>query len=878
MRHKPPASRALSAVIALSVASGALAPEAAAAIARTGIPASLPPAAVGPFVAAPPLSLSGAAGLPSLNPPVFSPLSSLPVPAGPAAVLSAPAAAVAALIQRPAAAQAHLPSIRAAAALVAPPAQPGAAPKAELQELSRVSMDKEGGVAVGAFFDGRRPLGGASPVRGEENAADRAADLLKGDGKAELFLPGFYWGGLELDALARAPVNLGAPEQAWLDAYKALVRYGLRPKATSESDTAKLRAALDVPAMSGVLARVGTTIRDLERPVMDTKVIDDDNDIPQEVLKRAVTLGLHRLKFPTEFGGLGLRQREYVELLETVVRFSPALVAQLGAQNTIGTAPLTMFGTRAQRDKYLPRLASGEGLVSFGLTEPLAGTDLDRLATTAVLQDGRWKLSGQKIFITGIMDAQLLYLVAGHTVVDGKDLGPTVFIVDDLGFKVDESWGAKKKNLLKLAGRGMRITPWTRDGFEFMMIKGTDQGFIQLDGFEIPYGSVLGPVGKDAVTGMDGKKVPLRSLNKGRAGFAYLGESARWFAERQLEWAADRRMFDMYAPRRGEPGRQGFMEYPATLIGRSRMKAEVLKVLSKYSAALIDARPDDGVAALSALIKVRASQWNWENALDTLELGGGHALIKDAPGRVYQSVLDSWIARIVEGVNPAMSQFPHVMAGGKVMRELGSVKGLLKAGWRQTVNLLVPFAVTSKGALGWRQAKWIQKRTAEFALRFAMSAMLLGVAGFVKHAVAKGEYWRLFWPPAVLAGVTKASQVAFARHQNTLIRAFEAQADILSLAMVETELNANKDMDPTRRFVLEKAVAVMRWQVHRSLSTMTPWGHPVENAQAAVGRRLMSEALEDRGERPDRVRQHLDFLERTADEFHARLRAEAEHD
>lgn len=862
MRYKPPASRALSAVIALSVVSGAPASEAAAAIARTSIPASLPPAAVRPVIAVLPLSVSATASLPSLNLPVFSPLSSVPLPAGPAAVPSISVSPGAVVIRRPTSVQAHLSLIRATGAIATQPAQPGAAPKAELVELSRVSTDKKGGIAAafGAIFDGRRPLDGASPVKAGENAADRAADLLKGDDKAELFLPGFYWGGLELDALAKAPVNLGAPEQAWLDAYKALVRYGLRPKATSESDAAKLRAALAVPAMSGVLASVGTTLRELEIPVMDTKAIDDDNDIPQEVLKRAVTLGLHRLKFPKEFGGLGLRQREYVQVLETVVPISAALVAQLGAQNTIGTAPLTMFGTRAQQEKYLPRLSNGEGLVSFGLTEPLAGTDLDRLGTTAVLQDGRWRLSGQKIFITGIMDAQLLYLVAGHTIVDGKDLGPTVFIVDDLGFKADESWAAKKKNLLKLAGRGMRITPWTRDGFE------------------IPYGSVLGPVGKDAATGMDGKKVPLRSLNKGRAGFAYLGESARWFAERQLEWAADRRMFDLYAPHSGEPGRQGFMEFPATLIGRSRMKAEVLKVLSKYSAALIDAHPEESVAALSALIKVRASQWNWENALDTLELGGGHVLIKDAPGRVYQSVLDSWIARIVEGVNPAMSQFPHMMAGGKVMREMGSAMGFLKAGWRQTVNLLVPFAVTSKGALGWRQAKWIQKRTAEFAVRFAMSALILGVAGFVEHAVAKGQYWRLFWPPAILAGVMKASQVAFARHQNTLIRAFEAQADILSLAMVETELNTDKGMDPTRRFVLEKAVEVLRREVRRSLSDLTPWGNPVENAQAAVGRRLMSEALEDRGDRPDRVRQHLDFLERTSDEFHARLRAEAGHE
>ena len=842
--------------------------------------------------AAPVFTLTAPSGLPSLGLPSLTRTPLVQTLTAPSAALALPSA-VPGAVHAAAAVPMAAPTPAQNAASAAIPALPSfierkSAPsgraageplsaKAGLQELGKVSAAKGAGiaVAVGAFFDGWRAKNGATPVKGGGNAADQAADMLKGDNKAELLLPGFYWGGLELGALAKAPVNLRPEAQSFLDAYKALIRYGLRPKATSESDTAKLRSALDVPAMGGVLSMLGISITDLALPVMDTKAIDDNNDSPQEVLKRAVTLGLHRLKFPAEHGGLNLHQREYVQVLETIAPISAALVGQLSAQNTIGTAPLTMFGTKEQQAKYLPRLTSGEGMVAFGLTEPLAGTDLDRLGTTAVLKDGKWKISGQKIFITGIMDAQMLYLVAGHTIVDGKDVGPTVFIVDDLGFKVDENWDAKKANLRRLSAKGMRITPWTRDGFEFMMIKGTDQGFIQLSGFEIPYENVLGPVGKDAATGMDGKKVPLRSLNKGRAGFAYLGESARWFAERQLEWAADRQMFDMYAPAKGEPGRQGFMEYPATLIGRSRMKAEVLKVLSKYSSALIDAHPDDGVAALSALIKVRASQWNWENALDTLELGGGHALIKDAPGRVYQSVLDSWIARIVEGVNPAMSQFPHMMAGGKVMKAMGSVLGLLKAGWQQTVNLFVPFAVTDKGALGWRQAKWIQKRTAEFAMRFGLSAMSLGVVGFVKHVVAKGQYWKLFWPPAVLAGVMKASQIGFAPHQNTLIRAFEAQADILSLAMVETELNTNKTMDPTQRYVLEKAVAVMRWQVHQSLRYMTPCGHPVENAQAAVGRRLMREAMEGRGDRPDRVREHQDFLERTADEFHARLDAEA---
>jgi alkylation response protein AidB-like acyl-CoA dehydrogenase len=832
--------------------------------------------------------------LPNLGAPSLAPLRQVQVLAEAAISPIAP-------IKEAVAAQAFTAPSQPAATAVAPLTQEQrrqSPVRAALHDTGLAAGKKKGlAASLGLRFDGafaHAESGDAVPVEParNKNAADEAEDMLRGDNKAELIMPGFYWGGLELNRLAAAEVDLDAEAQLRMDVYKALIRYALRPTNDAEleqkyrlelfsqnSDAANaLAAGTDQSGsyywwkmLESLTKELNVSVRSFEEPILNAFEIDDTNDIPQAVMQRAVDLGLHKMKFPAKYGGLDLHQREYVQILEVIAGISPSLVGQISAQNTIGTAPMTMFGTSEQQDKYLPRLTSGEGLVSFGLTEPLAGTDLDKLETTARLEDGQWKISGEKVFITGIMDAQMMYLVAGHTIVDGKDVGPTVFIVDDLGFKINEDWDTKKKKLVALADRGMRITPWTRDGLEFMMIKGTDQGFIQLKDFSVPVDNVLGPVGKDAKTGLDGKKVPLRSLNKGRAGFAYLGASADWFAQRQAEWAVDRLMFDMYAPKRDEAGRQGYMEFPATLIGRSQIKADVLQVVSKYTSALIDSNPNSSVAALSALIKVRASDWNWENALDALELGGGHALIRNAPGRVYQSVLDSWIARIVEGVNPAMSQFPHMMAGGKVMKAMGTFDGMLKAAWLQGLNLFVPFAVSSKGRLDWRQAKWVQKRTAEFAMRFGVTAMFLGILSFISHTISQGKLWKFVWPPALFAGIMKGSQIAFAPKQNTLIRAFEAQADILTVAMVSDELNRNTSLSTDERWRLEQALRVLRWQVRQNLRYMTPWGHPVENAQAAVGRKIVADEIAQPAMRENRVEQHLQFLRDTADDFYRRI-------
>src|SRR5262249_35282785 len=147
-------------------------------------------------------------------------------------------------------------------------------------------------------------------------------------------------------------------------------------------------------------------------------------------------LGLYKLKIPQEYGGIGVSQKIYGKILEAFPDISASVGTVVSAHSTIGSAPLLMFGTPEQKNKYLREIAEGKYLAAFGLTEPRAGTDLNKLETVAELSDDRshWKLSGEKIFITNTPDSGVMYVVSGKTITrdpEGNkvELGPTVFIV-----------------------------------------------------------------------------------------------------------------------------------------------------------------------------------------------------------------------------------------------------------------------------------------------------------------------------------------------------------------------------------------------------------------------------------------------------------------
>src|SRR5262245_4209241 len=141
---------------------------------------------------------------------------------------------------------------------------------------------------------------------------------------------------------------------------------------------------------------------------IDPERIDHEKRIPPEIVDGLRELGLFGLTIPEEYGGAGQGQVTYARVMETVAHRCASTVTVLGAQLGIGMKALVLYGTPEQKARWLPRLASGERIAAFALTEPGAGSDAAALATRAEpLTDGSWKLSGRKIWITngGIANA-----------------------------------------------------------------------------------------------------------------------------------------------------------------------------------------------------------------------------------------------------------------------------------------------------------------------------------------------------------------------------------------------------------------------------------------------------------------------------------------
>jgi short/branched chain acyl-CoA dehydrogenase len=128
--------------------------------------------------------------------------------------------------------------------------------------------------------------------------------------------------------------------------------------------------------------------------------LDHEARFPYELVAELAELGLMGLPFPEEYGGAGGDTVSYAVAIEELARVDSSLAITVAAHTSLGTMPIYLFGSREQKQEWLPRLASGQGLAAFGLTEPEAGSDAGATRTRAELRDGEWVIDGAKIFIT----------------------------------------------------------------------------------------------------------------------------------------------------------------------------------------------------------------------------------------------------------------------------------------------------------------------------------------------------------------------------------------------------------------------------------------------------------------------------------------------
>jgi alkylation response protein AidB-like acyl-CoA dehydrogenase len=243
-------------------------------------------------------------------------------------------------------------------------------------------------------------------------------------------------------------------------------------------------------------------------PVVD-RLYKHDWELTRQLLRKASELDLLRLEIPEAYGGLGLDLISASYVGEQIA-VNPSFGGSLGAHTSIGTLPLVYFGTEAQKARYLPRLASGELVGAYALTEPQSGSDALAARTTATLTpDGRhYALNGQKMWITNGAFADLFTIFAK---VDGEKF--TAFLVE----------------------RGMGVVSG-RDEIK-LGLDGSSTTALMLDNVRVPIDNVLGVVGQ-------GHKVAFNVLNFGRVKLGARNMSGVKLAlSHSVKYAKERRQF-----------------------------------------------------------------------------------------------------------------------------------------------------------------------------------------------------------------------------------------------------------------------------------------------------------------------------------------------
>ncbi len=344
---------------------------------------------------------------------------------------------------------------------------------------------------------------------------------------------------------------------------------------------------------------------------IDTRKLDRAGEMPAELLQSLREMGLFAVIVPEEHGGLGLSNTGYARVMQQVASWDGSIAVTLGAHSSIGFKGLLLFGTEEQRRRYLPRLATGEMIAAFCLTEPGSGSDAFSIKTSARREGDFFVLNGQKLWITngGIAD---FFTVFAKTTPDtpGQKGKITAFIVTrDLG--------------------GVTHGPHE----DKMGIRASSTTAVYFDNVRVPVANVLGEEGK-------GFKVAMSILNHGRTG---LGAGAVGGQKRLLQLAV------AHATERKQFGRSlaSFGKIKEKL-GRMSTNLYVSESLCYLVSSTID-RGGEDYSIEGAATKVFNSEALWMAADEALQIAGGMGYMREQP--YEQALRDSRINRIFEGTN-----------------------------------------------------------------------------------------------------------------------------------------------------------------------------------------------------------------------------------
>ncbi len=336
--------------------------------------------------------------------------------------------------------------------------------------------------------------------------------------------------------------------------------------------------------------------------------IDQTSRFPSEVISKLGDLGLLSIPVPKEYGGSGMDNVAYAAAIMELAKADASIAITVAAHTSLGTMPIVLAGTEDQKKKYIPKLASGEILGAFGLTEPEAGSDAGATKTTAERKGNNYIVNGGKIFITNAGVAGLLSFTA-QIIEDGKNIGIGAFVIptDIEGLTISEpekKMGWKASDTRQLFFNNMLID-------ESNMIAAPGEGF----------------------------KIFLKILTGGRISIAALAVgTAQGAYERALKYSTERKAFGKEINKFQSIGFK--LSDMATQI-------EAAKLLTFHAAWKKDNGHD--IIKEAAMAKLFASEAAMKITTDAIQIHGGYGYVKDYDVERY--FRDAKILEIGEGTS-----------------------------------------------------------------------------------------------------------------------------------------------------------------------------------------------------------------------------------
>jgi len=349
--------------------------------------------------------------------------------------------------------------------------------------------------------------------------------------------------------------------------------------------------------------------------------IDEEERFPVETVEKMGKLGIMGIPVPTQYGGAGGNYKLYSMAVEELSRCCATTGIIVSAHTSLCIGPILEYGTEEQKMKYLPKLASGEWIGAFGLTEPNAGTDASGQQTMAVLDGDHWVLNGTKIFITNAGNADV-YIVIAMTDKSLGTKGISAFIVEKgfPGFSI----GKKEKK---------------------MGIRGSSTCELIFENCIVPKENQLGELGK-------GFKVAMTTLDGGRIGVASQALGiAQGAMDETVKYTKERKQFG-----------KSISQFQNTQFQLADLETKVEAArLLVYSAA---DKKDKHVpfSADAAMAKLFAAETAMEVTTKAVQFHGGYGYTREYP--VERMMRDAKITEIYEGT----SEVQRMVISGKLLK------------------------------------------------------------------------------------------------------------------------------------------------------------------------------------------------------------------